>query len=143
MLLPVPFVHPITHPLRVLLADDNRDAVDSLAELLKVVGCEVRVCYDGESVLPLAERFDPDVCILDLWMPKATGWKVARQLREWADGRSLLLIALTGIGGQQAKDDSDDAGFDHHILKPADPHELFRDFAEFIKTMEPVVLQLA
>jgi two-component system OmpR family response regulator len=138
----VGFVHPSTRPLRVLLADDNRDAADSLEELLRLVGCEVRTCYDGGEVLPLAEEFRPDVCVLDLWMPQVDGWEVARRLREWAGGRLLLLVALTGVGGRRAEENSRDAGFDYHILKPADPNDILRDFAAFIKTMELAVLEL-
>jgi DNA-binding response OmpR family regulator len=125
-----------------LVADDNRDAADSLAELLKLVGCEVRTCYDGAAVLPLAELFRPDVCVLDLWMPKLDGWKVAESLREWAGEQLLLLIALTGVTGRQAEENSLCAGFDHHIVKPSDPNELYRDFAAFIRKMEPAVLEL-
>lgn len=137
------FVHPSTRPLRVLLADDNRDSTDSLAELLRLAGCEVRACYDGGAVLSLAEWFRPDVCVLDVRMPLVHGWEVARRLREWAGGRLLLLIALTGIGGQQAEEHSLDAGFDHHILKPGSSEEMFRDFAAFIVKMESAVLELA
>jgi CheY-like chemotaxis protein len=126
----------------VLIADDNQDAADSLSELLKLAGCEVSTCYDGAGVLSLAGQFQPDVCILDLWMPGTDGWEAARRLRAWAGERSLLLIALTGVVGRQAEENSLYAGFDHHIIKPAEPAVLFRNFAEFIKKMEPAVLQL-
>jgi CheY-like chemotaxis protein len=135
----VRFVHPSTRPLRVLVADDNRDSADSLGELLQLVGCEVRTCYDGLGVLPLAREFRPDVCVLDLWMPGVSGWEAGRQLRQWAGDRLLLLIALTGVGGREAEENSLYAGFDYHILKPCDPEEIFRDFAAFIQTMEPAV----
>ena len=138
----VRFIHPSNRALRVLVADDNRDAADSLAELLSLAGCEAEVCYDGAAVLALAERFCPDVCVLDLWMPGVDGWEAARRLRRWATGR-LLLIALTGVSGREAEEISLHAGFDHHILKPGDPQEIFRNFAEFIRKMEPAVLQLA
>jgi two-component system, OmpR family, response regulator len=118
------------------VADDNRDAADSLAVLLELVGCHARACYDGGAVLPLAEEFEPDACVLDLWMPVADGWAVARLLREWAAGRLLLLVALTGVTGRRAEEQSFDAGFDHHILKPSDPDELFRRFTEFVARME-------
>ncbi len=101
------------------------------------------MCYDGGAVLPLAEEFRPDVCVLDLFMPRADGWEAAKRLRAWAGGRLLLLIALTGVGGRQAEENSLYAGFDHHILKPADPNEIVRDCAAFVKRMEPAVLELA
>ena len=137
------FVHPSTRPLRVLLADDNRDSTDSLAELLMIVGCDVCKCYDGGEALRQADEFRPDVCILDLWMPVLYGWDVAMRLRTWEDGRAILLIALTGVGGRQSMENSRAAGFDHHILKPSDPQEIFADLAAFIRGMEPVVLALA
>jgi CheY-like chemotaxis protein len=143
MMAAIRFVHPSTRSLRVLLADDNHDSTDSLAELLRLSGCEVEVCYDGGAVLPLAEQFRPDVWVLDVRMPVLDGWKVAPLLREWAGGRLLLLIALTGLGGRVAEENSLYAGFDHHIVKPSDPNELYRDFAAFIQKMEPAVLELA
>ena len=136
-------VHPSARPLRVLLADDNHDSTDSLAELLRLAGCEVAVCYNGGAVLPLAEQFRPDVCVLDVRMPVLDGWKVAPLLRAWAGERPLLLIALTGYSGREAQENSLYAGFDHHIVKPSDPNELYRDFAAFVRKMEPAVLELA
>ncbi len=138
----VRFAHPVARPLRVLLADDNRDCADSLAELLELAGCDVRVCYGGPDVLPLAERFRPDVCVLDLWMPTVNGWECAERLRTWAGDRLLLLVALTGVGGVKAEERSLYAGFDHHLVKPSDADELFRDFAVFVVRMEPAVLEL-
>jgi CheY-like chemotaxis protein len=139
----VRFVHPSARPLRVLLADDNRDSTDLLAELLVLVGCDVCTCYDGGEALRSADAFRPDVCILDLWMPVVSGCAVAERLRTWADGRAILLIALTGVGGRQSMENSRAAGFDHHILKPSDPQEIIADLAAFIARMEPVVPALA
>jgi two-component system OmpR family response regulator len=139
----VRFVHPSARPLRVLLADDDQDSTDSLAELLMIVGCDVCKCYDGGEALRSADEFRPDVCILDLWMPVLNGWAVAERLRTWADARSILLIALTGVGGRQSMENSLAAGFDYHILNPSDPQELFADLTDFIERMEPVVLAFA
>ncbi len=124
--------HP-PRPLRVLVADDNADATDSLALLLQLAGCAVEVSYEGLAVGPTAERFRPDVCVLDVRMPGLDGWEVARRLRAGAGGAGLLLIAVTGVQGRVAADCSADAGFDHHILKPADPEEIFVDLAAFIR----------
>ena len=90
-----------------------------------------------------ADEFRPDVCILDLWMPVVNGWEVAKRLRARADGREILLLALTGVGGRQSMENSLATGFDHHILKPSDPQEIFADLAAFIERIEPVVLALA
>jgi CheY-like chemotaxis protein len=94
------------------------------------------------AALAVAGEFRPNVCVLDLWMPVADGREVARRLRASGGGRPLLLVALTGVTGRRAEEDSLDAGFDHHILKPSDPDELFRDFADFIARMEPAVLAM-
>ncbi|HVK11039.1 MAG TPA: response regulator [Gemmataceae bacterium] len=143
MTAPAQFVHPSARPLRVLLADDNHDCTDSLAQLLSLAGCEVQVCYNGGAVLTLAEYFRPDVCVLDVRMPVLDGWRVGPLLRAWAGERLLLLIALTGVGGRQAEENSLYAEFDHHIVKPGDPQELYGDFANFIKRMESAVLAIA
>jgi DNA-binding response OmpR family regulator len=120
-------------PLRVLVADDNSDTTDSLAQLLRLSGCEVDVAYEGFAVVPVAERFGPDVCILDVKMPGINGWEIARRLRAGVGGKRLLLIAVTGVQGQQSADSSADAGFDHHFVKPAAPQEILADLAAFIE----------
>lgn len=124
--------HP-SRPLRVLVADDNEDATDSLATLLRLAGCDVAVAYEGFAVVPVAERFGPDVCVLDVRMPGIDGWEVARRLRERAGGGQILLIALTGIPGRAAADHSAAAGFDHHILKPVGYEAVFADLTSFIE----------
>ena len=137
------FVHPSTRPLRVLLADGNHDSTDSLAELLFLTGCKVQGCYDGGAVLPLAEQFRPDACVLDLRLPVLDGWTLAPLLRAWAGGRLLLLIALTGLEGREAEENSRDAGFDHHVVKPCDPGALYQAFAGFVERMESALPAIA
>ena len=75
-------------------------------------------------------------------MPVLDGWEVGRQLRARAGDRPLLLIALTGLGGPEAAENSQCAGFDHHVMKPSDPNELYQDFAAFIRKMESSVSAL-
>ena len=107
--------------VRVLCVDDNRDLAESNAELLRLAGCEVRVCYDGATALPAAEGFRPDVCVLDLNMPGMRGEYLAVWLRARAAGRVPALIALTGdVQRTQA------AGFDLHLVKPVDPQLLIK-----------------
>ena len=111
---------------RVLVADDNRDAADTLARILATYGHEVRVVYDGHAALDECERFAPHVAVLDVGMPGADGYEVARTLRN-ARGTRPKLIALTGWGQEADRNRAIDAGFDHHLTKPADPqsvHEL-------------------
>jgi len=112
--------------LRLLLVDDNQDAVDTLSLLLSTLGVEHRTANDGATALAIAERFRPQVVLLDIGMPGMDGHEVARRLREQPIHAGIVLIALTGWGGEQDHDRSRAAGFDHHLRKPADIDELLR-----------------
>ncbi len=115
---------PIPHSRRVLVVDDNADTAESLALLLRVLGHEVRTAHDGPSALKVARREHPDVVLLDLGLPRLDGFEVARRLRwEYAD-RPLLLVALTGHGQEEDRRRCREAGFDHHLVKPAEPETL-------------------
>jgi signal transduction histidine kinase/ActR/RegA family two-component response regulator len=105
---------------RVLVVDDNRDAAVSLGKLLGVLGAEVQVAHDGPSALAVVPTFRPNVVLLDIGMPGMNGYEVARRIREQPVGRNLMLIALTGWGQEQDRRLASEAGFDHHLLKPAD-----------------------
>ena len=105
---------------RVLVADDNRDAADSLAVILRLMGHEVRVAYDGEQALRAAPQFRPHAIVLDIGMPRVNGYDVASQARRAEWGRGVMLIALTGWGQQRDKARAAEAGFDHHLTKPVD-----------------------
>ncbi|RZI60820.1 MAG: response regulator [Rubrivivax sp.] len=106
---------------RLLLVDDNRDAADTTAELLRLMGAEVTVAYDGPSALGAVRQFRPDAILLDIGMPDMDGHEVARRLRAMADdiGRPRL-IALTGWGQEQDREKTRAAGFDDHMVKPVD-----------------------
>jgi CheY-like chemotaxis protein len=114
---------------RVLIADDNQDAAETLALLLRVVRHEVHVAYDGPAALELAERIKPDVAVLDIGMPGLTGCEVAERIRGKPWGREMILIAVTGWGQQSDKDKAQLAGFNHHLTKPVDSSELEHLFA--------------
>lgn len=109
---------------RIVLADDNRDAADSLAVLLELAGHEVRVAYCGRAALALAEEFRPDTVVLDIGMPDLTGYEVAAELRlrPWAE--DVRLIALTGWGQESDRLRASKAGFDLLLVKPVDPDRL-------------------
>ena len=111
---------------RILIADDNRDAADSLAFMLRVVGHDVRTAYDGEQALQIAEAFRPALALLDIGMPRMNGYDTARRIRSQAYGREMVLVALTGWGQPEDKQRSQLAGFDHHLVKPVDPSVLDR-----------------
>jgi len=109
---------------RIVLADDNRDAVDSLAMVLKMAGYEVYPTHSGMEALEVGARVQPEVFILDIGMPEISGYELASRIRQQPWGREPLLIALTGWGQQEDKERSRAAGFDHHLTKPVDPDQL-------------------
>ncbi len=111
---------------RILVADDNRDAADSLAVMLRIAGHDVRTAYDGQQALDVAETFKPSLALLDLGMPRVNGHDTARRLRETEHGRNIVIIALTGWGQPEDRNRSLAAGFDHHLVKPVDPSMLER-----------------
>jgi DNA-binding response OmpR family regulator len=104
---------------RILVVDDNVDAADSLAMLLQVRGDDVRIAYDGEEALAAARDFLPNVVLLDIGMPKFSGYEVARRIRD-ARGPGVLIVAITGWGQEQDRASAREAGFDHHFTKPVD-----------------------
>jgi len=106
---------------RVLVADDNQDAADTLAMILELAGHEVRVAHDGRAALALAAEFRPEVALLDLGMPELSGYELATALRREAWGRDMQLIALTGWGQDGDRQRAEGAGFDLHLTKPVDP----------------------
>jgi CheY-like chemotaxis protein/nitrogen-specific signal transduction histidine kinase len=108
--------------LRVLVADDNRDAADSLAMLLQLDGHEVSVAHDGLKALELIKQSRPHVALLDIGMPGLNGYQVAEQARSNAGSSQIMLIALTGWGQAQDLQRANAAGFDHHLVKPAEPN---------------------
>ncbi|HEY6863135.1 MAG TPA: PAS domain S-box protein [Burkholderiales bacterium] len=112
--------------LRILVVDDNINAADSLATLLELAGHEVRVAYEGEAALLVAEAFKPQVVLLDIGMPGMDGYEVGRALRQKPQTRSALLVAITGWGAPDDLRRSKEAGFDHHLVKPVEPAALQR-----------------
>jgi CheY-like chemotaxis protein len=117
---PSPGVVPPARKLSILLADDNRDACDSLEILLNLEGHDVRVAYDGESALELLESFRPDVALLDIGMPILNGYDVAAAVRKQAWGSNVRLVAVTGWGQSDDRQRAMAAGFDAHFVKPVD-----------------------
>jgi CheY-like chemotaxis protein len=105
---------------RVLVVDDNRDAAQSLGVLLKLVGVDVHVAYSGQEALDALPVYRPDVVLLDLGMPGMDGEEVARRIRSDPGFIDVRLIALTGWGQQSDRARSRAAGFDYHLIKPAD-----------------------
>jgi CheY-like chemotaxis protein len=109
---------------RVLIADDNRDAAESLAMLLEMHGHTVTVVHDGQQALSAIEASPPDVALLDIGMPHFDGYEVARRVRGDTRSRRVFLIAVTGWGQEQDKARALGAGFDLHFTKPVEPQHL-------------------
>ncbi len=109
---------------RVLVVDDNKDAADSLAMLLRVWGHEVRTSHDGQSALKAARSYRPDIVLLDIGLPGLDGYEVAAELRKEFGEGEMLLVALTGYGQDEDRSRSARAGFNQHWVKPVDPEAL-------------------
>ncbi|NKE68443.1 response regulator [Ramlibacter sp. RBP-2] len=107
-------------PVKVLVVDDNHDAADTMEMLLRVLGAQVRVARDGPQALEAFMPFDPDLVLLDIGMPGMDGYEVARALRGRHAGHRARMVALTGWGQEADRQRGREAGFDHHLVKPAD-----------------------
>jgi DNA-binding response OmpR family regulator len=115
---------------RIVVADDNEDAAGALALLLELEGHDIRMAFDGNRALEEADRFHPQIMILDIDMPGRDGCEVANAVRARNWGAPVHLIALTGVDGKRERARATGAGFDHYILKPFDPRSLLRLVSE-------------
>jgi PAS domain S-box-containing protein len=113
-------------PRRILIVDDNHDACDSLAMLLRMFGHEVETAHDGIAAVHAAQEFHPEVILLDIGLPKLNGFDAARRIRAQRGGSRMVLVALTGWGQEEDRRNSREAGFDHHMTKPVEFRELQR-----------------
>lgn len=111
---------PVPSGCRIVVADDNSDAAESLAIMLRMSGNEVRTGRDGVEAVSIAESYKPEVVLLDIGMPRMNGYEAARRIRRERWGRNMMLIALTGWGQDEDKRRALEAGFDHHLTKPVD-----------------------
>jgi PAS domain S-box-containing protein len=113
---------PVATPggLRVLVVDDNIDAAETLSTVLQMTGRRAHAVHDGESVLPAAREFEPDVVLLDIGLPGISGYEVARRLRADPQFARVPIVAVTGWGSEEDRRRSRDAGFDEHLTKPVD-----------------------
>jgi two-component system CheB/CheR fusion protein len=116
----------------VLVVDDNADAADSLAELLRSEGFPVTVAYDGLNALGLFDQIAPGIVLIDMGLPDISGQDVSRQMRERPCGRKALIIAITGWGQEEDFLRSRIAGVDEHIVKPVDPNQLFLTLRRYL-----------
>jgi PAS domain S-box-containing protein len=122
---------------RILVVDDNHDSADSLRMLLALHGHEIRTAYDGVHALAEVDEFRPGIVLLDIGLPRMDGYEVARAIRQRPWGERVVLVALTGWGLDDDRRRAREAGFDHHITKPAevtDLENLLRSAAERLRT---------
>jgi PAS domain S-box-containing protein len=103
---------------RILVVDDLKDSAESLAMLLRFMGNEVRIAYDGEEAVEAAAAFQPDLVLLDIGLPKLDGYEACRRIRQLAFGKDTVLVAVTGWGTEEDRREAQEAGFDHHMIKP-------------------------
>ena len=103
---------------RILVVDDNVDAAESAAEILRLLGNEVSVVHDGLSAVHAVEVWQPEIVLLDIGLPGIDGYEVAKRVRQSAFGKNVMLVALTGWGQDQDKQRTSDSGFDQHWVKP-------------------------
>ena len=114
----------VAAPRRILVVDDNRDAVDALAMMLKLGGNDVEIAYEGMAALAMAQSFVPDAVVLDIGLPGIDGYEVARRLRARPETAHALIVAVTGYGQKEDRERSRAAGFDHHLVKPIESDAL-------------------
>jgi signal transduction histidine kinase len=117
---------------RILVADDNKDAAETLAVVLQTLGHTVHHVNDGEAAISAVETFDPQVVLLDIGMPKLNGYEVCRRIRAQAGGPLRTLVAITGWGQPEDMESSGSAGFDHHLVKPVDISTLSKLIANLV-----------
>ncbi len=119
-----PSVHEVRAVPRVLVVDDNRDAADSMGALLQMLGATVEVVHSGQAALKAIDTFKPAILFLDLGMPEIDGYEIARTVRSRPDLKDVSIIAVTGWGQQKDRNRTYAAGFDHHLVKPANVDQL-------------------
>lgn len=115
---------PRSERLRILVADDNVEGASLLRALLSQRGHEVTVVHSGEDAVRVAKETLPQVGLIDIGMPGMNGYAVAEELRRDPDTNAMFLLAVTGWGQEEDKRKAIEAGFDAHVIKPADPDEL-------------------
>ncbi len=105
--------------MKILVVDDHRDSADSLSSALEALGHEAASAYGGRQALEMIRQFEPEAVVLDIDMPVLDGYGTARAIRLGPGDRLPVLLALTGLGGHDARRQAFEAGFDAHLTKPA------------------------
>ena len=111
-------------PSRILVVEDDRDAADMFVMMLQTFGYEARAAYSSQSALEMAGHSPPDVVLLDIGLPGMDGYEVARRLRQHPHTKEVKIIAVTGYEQATARQRTQEAGFDYHLVKPVDARKL-------------------
>ena len=109
---------------RILIVDDNRDSATTLGMMLKLMGNETQTAHDGLAAVEAAEQFRPDLILLDIGLPKLNGYDACRRIRQQTWAKHIVIVALTGWGQEEDRRRSQEAGFDHHLVKPVEMADL-------------------
>jgi CheY-like chemotaxis protein len=117
--------------LRILVADDGKNAADILAMFFEMEGHEVRAAYDGSAAVRIAEDFHPHLVVMDIGMPVMDGLEASRLIRSLPGGGDTVIVALSGHDGDEDKRSCLAAGIDRHLAKPVLPDDLRRVIGEF------------
>jgi CheY-like chemotaxis protein len=116
---PTQNARPTAPSVRVLVVDDNIDTAGSLEMLLRESGHDVRTAHDGPAALEAARDYRPNVVLLDIGLPGLDGYEVAQRMRQQSVLQNVVLVAMTGYGQESDRQRAQEAGFDHHLVKPA------------------------
>jgi CheY-like chemotaxis protein len=125
---------PMARPCRVLVVDDIKDLADSLALLLRRMGHDVHIAYNGRAAIEASEMLQPELALLDIGLPEMSGYEIAQRIRKQAWGRSIYLVALTGWGQPEDKTRALELGFNRHMTKPvsfAEHEQLVAEAAKY------------
>ena len=121
-------------PRRILVVDDYPNAAEGLARWLRRMGNDVRTALDGVEGIQVAEQFRPNIVLLDIVMPKLSGYEMAKRIREQPWGEHMMLVALTGWAQVEGEEDLRKANFDAHLVKPVDRTDLAALLAKYDAT---------
>jgi CheY-like chemotaxis protein len=117
----------------ILVVDDDRDTADSLAKLIGAMGYQVKAVYDGAAAVKEAASFQPDMALIDLGMPGLDGFKTVSLIRQQREAAHVILVAITGMSGDEAKRRAYESGFDLHVVKPVSEAKL----RELLSLLDP------
>jgi CheY-like chemotaxis protein len=112
------------NPRNILVVDDNRDSAESMAAMLRLLGNIVQVAHDGLEAIAVADKWRPDIILMDIGMPKLNGYEATKRIRSQPWGKSIVIVAVTGWGQDEDRERSRDAQCDYHLVKPVKPADL-------------------